>query len=437
MAGRQAKLIDPASTRAESSVRWQTDTGVDPQSLSMYSFPVPGRRLIGGVLPGGRTLLVADLTGAGAYDLAGGKQLWHKKLSEMGLSSLHCMGVGAQPAVRTRVESGPDEQLGRVVPPAADGPPDPRGVFVAGDATGKIVCVEGRTGEIRWQSELVGGNRYPVGPIHVGAGGVLIGQDTGRTVTCFHLVSGKAIGQWSDRNGVQAAFTPQGLLVVLVDGTLSLLDPGQVDEPVWTREYQRGSKPTLLGIDGDRILLAPQAGGASVHVLSVAGRGRAIAAFELAGIDDQPAGAVSARAVGEHVYLLAGPSQLVRGRVDDGQLPRVRGLTCQKYDMVGERIVWNRRLDSDVTTYHNVLPVEVGREHLVVTAKRRGGANGDTRVWVLADSDGGVVETFQPTAEAQGTDDAQRMAVVGPPAMTDGQLVVEELGGVSVYGAAE
>ncbi|MGC9455496.1 MAG: hypothetical protein ACP5HU_11635, partial [Phycisphaerae bacterium] len=103
--------------------------------------------------------------------------------------------------------------------------------------------------------------------------------------------------------------------------------------------------------------------------------------------------------------------------------------------------VWKTDMD-DSSSEYTVLPVEAGREHVVVTAKENAPA-GNLSAYVLSKETGEVLERIDllpPGGERPGAGGdpnaalwEYRRRVIGPAVMMNGRLVVESVEGVRVY----
>jgi tetratricopeptide (TPR) repeat protein len=399
-----AYLLDTtADSQAKALAEWKGLAGVDKAELQRYANYPPGMRVVGGLSKDRRVLAVADRKSIRGLDLISAKVVWARRMEEIGIQSFYAMGVGS-------------------------------GVLVVADRSGKVSCVDIATGKLLWESSLVGGNRSPVGPPRIAGDMVLFRHNSGRTVTCLHLARGGRVAEkWEATRWSQCEVTPDGLLVMMLDGELTVRELGKLDKPLWRRSYDASTFPAILAVSSDRIAVSPSNAGGPVEVLSIPAGGN-VATLSPAALGGSPAIPFDARFEGEALYVLSAPALSGQRKSIYGRLSSSRGLNLQKFHIPDEKRQWSLDLDGGKQMYYpSVPPIVVGREHVVVLA-RHYEATLPYHAYVVDAQTGKSVQQIDLRGRAAVQDENRRRQGTGPPVMTNGRLCVESSEGVTVYG---
>lgn len=399
--GNRVLMLDMAAGSIKKATRWSGLTSIDADALVKGSYYNPGFKLIGAMSPDHKILLVAHRQGMTGLDVSNGKVVWQKGMSDLGVSSFHCMAAGG-------------------------------GVLVVVDTVGKLTCVETTTGEIRWRATVVGGRRSLAGPPIIGHRLVLTRHDNNRRLTCFDLVTGKVVGTWQG-SYVEGYVTAEGLVVTMIDGLLSVLDRGQMAKPLWTKKYASGVQPAILAIGANAVVVSPANNNPVVEVLSITGGGRLLARLTGTPISSFKPIPVDAAFDGQNVYVTYSLVAGGRRKYYFGRTSMARGMSVQKFDLAGRRL-WARNISTSTQSSYYCLPALIGKKHLVVTARQTNYTR-PSQVHILTGVHGREVE--QIDLRGTGIDPSTlsyRMSTIGPPVMANGRLCVETGQGVTIYG---
>ncbi|MGB2824470.1 MAG: PQQ-binding-like beta-propeller repeat protein [Phycisphaerae bacterium] len=403
--GPDAYLLDTASRGAEEAMSaWKGLVGVDTDEVHKYSHYPPGMRLIGGLSRDGKALVVADRKTIRGLDLVSAKVLWQRQMAEIGVQSFHSMGVGC-------------------------------GVLVVACRTGKVSCLDIARGELLWQNDLVGGTRYPVAPPRIAGQLVVLRHDGGKTVTCLGLArGGRVVGRWQASQWTECELSEDGLLVMMIDGELTVREAAKIDKPLWRCKYDPGRQPTMLGASSDMIAVSPSSASGPVEVMSMGG-GRKVATLDVAAVAGMPGVPFDARFVGRDVYVLCAAGLSGRRRSVYGRLTNSRGIALQKFSLPDGKRQWSCELEKNPSVYFpGVLPPVFGKEHAIVTA-RHYQTNMAYHAHVVRLDTGQVVQKIDLQGKGAGPkDENRRRQGIGQPVMTNGRLCVETSEGVKIYG---
>ena len=398
-----ALLLNVARDRGEAE--WKTPAGIDRAGVEHYAFFPPGMRLMGALSRDRRILVVADRKSARGIDVSSGKIRWNAEYgsAEVGLGSFYCMGAG-------------------------------QGVLVLADTAGKVVCLDLANGKKFWANNLTGGrSRLPVGSPRIGGGLVLFRTDTGRTITAMSLSrQGRVVGSWTGKQSADVAMTEDGIMLLMIDGELTAREAENLDKPIWKVTYDANKNPGIIGVAGDMLAVARDASGGAVDVLSIPGGGRRLSSLEPGPIDGSPGIAIEAAFDRGQLFMLCTAGLNTPRRGQYGQLTHARGLGLQKFNLADGKRLWSRDIENMATYYPNVLPMVVGRNHVAVSA-RHFVAGQSCYVHVIESDTGQDVQKIDLGAVVK-TELQRRRQAMGPPVMTNGQLVVETAEGVSVHG---
>ncbi|HET6429479.1 MAG TPA: hypothetical protein VFJ30_13775, partial [Phycisphaerae bacterium] len=245
---------------------------------------------------------------------------------------------------------------------------------------------------------------------------------------------GRTVGRWQANRLAQCEMTPDGLLVMMIDGELTVRELSQIDKPLWKKQYDGTQYPAILGVSTDMVAVSPAQNSPRVEVLTIPGDGRKLASLDLAPSAGAPNTPFDARFDGQDLLVLCAPGMAGQRKMVFGRLSSSRGLGIQKFSVAHEKRLWACDFDGSAMYYPNVLPTVVGKNHVVVTARhfQIGLAYYayvvDLRTGKVAqkiDLRGGV---------AAAKDENRRRQLIGQPVMTNGRLCVETSEGVTVYG---
>jgi len=311
-----------------------------------------------------------------------------------------------------------------------------QGVLVAVDGGGTVSCLDLKDGKVLWQNRLVGQVRYANAPPWIGGDLVVVQHNNMRTVTAFSLAKGgRVVGKWEAKQFSQCDLTADGLLVLLIDGELTVREVGQINKPLWTHRYDGSRFPAVLACSTESVVVSPDQTGGPLEVLSIPGSGRKVATLKLADVNGMQAVPVDAQFDGQALYVICSAQMIGRRKAYYGRMSSCRGVAVQKFEVPTEKRLWSRMLEDASQYYPNVLPLTVGKDHVVVTA-RQYNVGMDHFVYVLEAGTGKEVQKINLQVKAGGDAQAQqrRRQGMGQPAMTTGRLVVETSEGVTVYG---
>jgi outer membrane protein assembly factor BamB len=396
-----AVMLDVSKARAEAD--WKTPAGIAKASRTASNPPC--MRLIGALSKDRRILAVADRVSARGIDVVTGKTTWHCEYAKAGLGSFFQMGAG-------------------------------QGVLVVADTSGKVICVDLSDGKKLWDNRVAGNqSRLPYGPPRIGGGLVIFRADNSKTVSAMSLSrQGYTVAAWSAQQRADAVISPDGIILLMLDGTLTAREPGNLDKPIWSVQYDVNKNPGILAATRDMVAVAPDGSGGPVHVLSITGSGRKLATLATARFDDSPALAFDAVFDRGNLLVMCATWQMLPRRGGTDNRSRVRGLCLQKFSLADGKMLWKRTLAGRTEHLNSVLPMVVGQDHVVVTA-RHTYTNKPYYVHVIDLKDGRDAQKIDLRGRgANSTTDRRRRMTMGTPAMTNGRLVVETTQGVSVYG---
>jgi len=403
--GPDVYLLDTTSHGAEEALSaWKGLAGVDAEDVHKYAYYPPGMRLLGGLSRDRQVLAVADRKAIRGLDLVSAKVLWQRRMDGIGIPSLHCMAAGC-------------------------------GVLVAVGRSGKVSCLDIARGELLWQNNLVGGKRYPAAPPRIAGQLVLLRHDGGKTVTALSLArGGRVVGRWQASQWAQCGLTEDGLLVMMIDGELTVREAAKIDKPLWRCKYDVGRQPAVLGLSSDMIAVSPANTSGPVEVLSIAG-GRKVATLGVASVAGVPGVPFDARFDGPNVYVLCAAALSGRRKGSYGRLSNARGLALQKFSLPDGKRLWKCDLEENPAVYfQNVLPLVLGRDHAIVTARHYQAGMAYYAHVVKLDTGRRVQKIDLQGKGAGPKDENRRRQGIGQPVMTNGRLCVETSEGVAIHG---
>ena len=245
---------------------------------------------------------------------------------------------------------------------------------------------------------------------------------------------GRVVGTWTSKQWSQVEMTADGIMLMLLDGELTAREPARIEKPLWKVDYDGGKNPTIIGVSTEMLAVAPDMSGGAVDVLSIPGGGRKLASLAPANIEGMAGIAFGAAFDRGHIFVLCTAGLNGRRGGQYGQITNTRGINLQKFDLSDGKRLWSRDVESAATCYPNVLPITVGRNHVVVLA-RHYQAGKSCYVHVIESETGREVQKIDLQAAAVAVkDEPRRRQSMGPAVMTAGRLVVETAEGVSING---
>ena len=403
--GSEVYLLDTTARGAgEALSGWKGLAGIDKDGAQRFAYYPPGMRLIGGLSRERNVLVVADRKTLRGLELVSAKIVWQRQMEKIDIRSFYCMGVGC-------------------------------GVVVVVDNRGKVSCLNIADGKLLWQSALVGGARHPVGPPRVAGDVVVLRHNGGKTVTCISLAKGgRVIGKWQATQWAECEITDDGLVLLMLDGELTVREPAKIDKPLWRRKYDFGKQPSILGASSDHVAVSPSNTSGPVEILSITG-GRKTASLETAPVGGMPGVPFSVRFAGGDAFVLCAAGMSGRRKAVYGRLSSSRGVALQKFRLSDGRRLWDRNLEDNMGMYFpNVLPLVIGKDHVVVTA-RHYQINMPYHAYVVDSRTGQVKQKIDLQGKGAGAQkESRRRQGIGQPVMTNGRLCVETSEGVTVYG---
>ena len=409
--GKRLTLVNTSARDSESAITWVGLTGIDPEALKKHDRTVPGMRLVGAFSGDGKILALADRAALRGFDVRTAKAVWARTMAEIGIVGFTQMGVGD-------------------------------GALVASDRQGRVVCVDLSDGRVRWWKNPLTGRRGSLArPPFIARGLVFCPYDGARALVCLDLATGETMKRWQGTMAVQPMPADDGPVVVLDDDGLSAFDPADIRQPVWRHAYPGADRPAILAAGGAFVVVSPGQTSTTLEVLSMTG-GRKIATLTTARAGEPPGYPLDAWLDGESLYVAcASTGAPARGgpwplrKTYFGMLSQTRGLGLLKFRIgAGPRPVWRFVAEKDPSWIAFVLPVTMGKEHVVVVAKPYSGA-GTAKAFVLAAGSGKPVAEIEllPGGKVAGAA-PPRLGAIGPAVMTNGRLCVETSEGMTVYG---
>ena len=400
----KAVWFNTAAKSAEDAILWQSGAPVVAIDQIRNYMTAPGYGLIAGLSADAKTVVLADRGSrtATGFDIATGKVAWRGTSAEWGMASMSYMAAGD-------------------------------GVMVLTDTAGKVVCVDMADGKVRWMNKLVGGNRAPVAPARIAHGVVMLQSNTYRMLTCFDIKGGKVIEKWAGSSSAEGRMTVEGLVLVLVDGVVSLYDPARMSHPLWTRKYGESAKPILLTGSGGQLFISEGIYSPWIEVVSMSS-GSPLTRVKIESFNGAQTSITGAVARAGNLYVTFGG--LVSGDRNRyfGRQTMIRGLGVQKIDLGDGRVVWRKELGA-ANYYFNTLP-------LIVTDRTVIAAPKDTQQTIprkihLIDTEQGrslqSIEVYKGLTDVMKQEDRLRLGAIFQPALIKGRLLVETFDGVGVY----
>jgi outer membrane protein assembly factor BamB/tetratricopeptide (TPR) repeat protein len=413
--GNRAVMVSTVANDPNQAVDWQALTSVDQALLRQYSAMPTTMKLVAGLSRDEKVVAVCDRASIRGFAVQTAKALWSQTMDRLDMSGgPYAMAIGDGYAVL--VNSG-----------------------------GDVACLDVGTGQLLWKGVSLSGqpnqpqSKCPSTPPQIVGGKILICHNYGRSLTCLDAAdNGRVIGKWDGASGnVTGAFSPNGNLAVMVDGTLSLYDAGQLGgAPLWTRKYEVNGQPTLLAAGNDFIAVMPGMNRpvTVVEVLASGGGDQPVASVTLPDVGNQRVYPVSATIEGTNLLVTASPN-FVGQRSQLQQALPLSGLSLHRIDLAKKRRIWSYEVEPAGQQFNSMLtPPVIGTNYVAMLS--RGAQGGDASVHVIDMETGkraGKID-LMGRGGAFGQPQAMRLQAIGPPVMTNGRLCVETMEGVVIYG---
>ena len=402
--GGKPLLLDTAAARPEDAVVWTGSETVEAKGSALYT---PGYGFVGGLSADGKAVLVADQKNVTAYNASSGKLLWTQGISDVGVAGPVYMATGD-------------------------------GVFVAADRNGKIACLDMATGKLKWPATLTGTNRTRrlTTPPRISGGVVTVEHGSLRRLTAFETRTGRSLGTRTGQSAATGYSPERDALVRMVDGVLAVLSRTHIDAPRLTRKYNPALYPAILDVGPNYVIVSPSQKAGGVEFIRFSEGAEPVAVFTMQGDAGRAAIPVDAVTDGEAVYVACGQRVGGRRKQTYGRLSQVREMTIQKQQIGSTKAAWVRKIDGIAGGgYLQVLPMTLGREHLVVVT-RKTSREAVHYACVLDTQTGKIVCKIELDAVGgNSAEQEQRMRVLGPAVMMNGRLVLETAEGLVVYGS--
>ncbi|MBT3200226.1 MAG: PQQ-binding-like beta-propeller repeat protein, partial [Phycisphaerales bacterium] len=404
-AGR-AVWCNTAAKSAEDAILWKSGAPVVQMDLIRNYMTAPGYGLVAGISGNGKIVAIADRGSRSAtgFDIATGKVAWRGAFAEWGIKGVSYLSSGD-------------------------------GVMVITDNTGLVVCVDMNTGKIRWiGSRITGANKAPVGPPRIERGVVMVTTNNYKKLTCYHAKGGKALGTWSASSSVYGRVTEGGMILVMVDGVVSIHDPARMDRPLWAKKYSSSSQPMVLTSDTGKLFISQGKTSPWIDVISMSD-GRQLARLRCGNFTGSTTPVVTGAVVRSgSLYVTFGAKLSGMRNRYFGRQTLVGGMGVQKIDIADGTVLWKNEL-GPLNYYYYSLPLIVSDNALAVACKDT--QQTKPRHVYLLDSETGRsvqnIELYKGVTGVMKQGDRVRLGAVLQPLLLGKQLVVETFEGVSVY----
>ena len=380
-------------------IRWKTTTNIDRKALSPT---LTNQRRLVGHLVGDSQLALATPDRLVVMDISDGRLVRQMDLASLGIHNVEAI--------------------------AADGE---FMVFVRRNAE-QITCVDLRTGKLAWKADKPNPGRME--PVIQAGGGVVLSMDRQlRWVRCYDLKSGKLVLDLQGAQHCEAALTPEGMVVVLKDQELSLYDSRHAQSPIFSRAM--AGSAGILGVSSRYAAL--RAGRTSV-VVDLARRGESITQ-----VSPQSGSAahspVTATIEGDRMYMLCSQSPgNLTGIVVDGIMD-VRKPVVQAVDLTSGETIWSASAGADSNIPGRSGPIALTESHVPVMTRSMSVQRG-TQWYLLDKNTGKLAQSGElqalPVEKAGSGPRVLRHFTLGPLAITDGRMVIEDYDGICVMGQA-
>jgi len=403
--GGKAVWFNTTAKSAEDAILWQSGAPVVVTEQIRNYMSAPGYGLIAGFSSDAKTVVLADRGSCRAtgFDIATGKVRWRGTFAQLGITSVSYMA-------------------------AADG------VLVVTDTAGKVVCVDMADGKIRWVgSKLTGPSKATVGPARIAHGVVMVQSNSYKTLTCFDVKGGKVVAKWAGNSYAEGRMTPEGLILVLVDGVVSMHDPVQISHPLWVRKYDEPGKPILLTSSAGQLFVSEGVYSPWIDVVSMSSGSR-LARVKIESFNGAQTSITGAVARDGNLYVTFGGVVSGNRKRYFGRQTMIRGLGVQKIDLGDERVVWRKELGA-ANYYFKTLPLTV-TDRTVVAAPMDSQQTIPRKIYLIDTEQGRnlqSIEVYKGLTGVMKQEDRLRLGAMFQPVLIKGRLLVETFNGLSVY----
>jgi outer membrane protein assembly factor BamB/tetratricopeptide (TPR) repeat protein len=429
-------LVDTQARDAESAITWSALSTVHlpPAATDASAFYSPQyKHVIAGLSKDKKVIGVVDYETACGLDVRSAKIVWRHAMGEYG----------------GRLEPGM-LSIGE-------------GMLVFGDQTGRVCCVDLFTGDLAWSSEPAKAVQGIVVAPTISNGMVMARCNGGRCLVCWDIKSGKILATIeSKRDAANGAgngsangmFTPQGLLVTLVDDELSVREPKNLERAVWVRKYP-GQFSALGAALSDRVVVTPDVRTSNdLDVVSLVS-GAVIQTLHLGDIQNTPAmpmlrdcqspkfrdtHTIMCDVLGQNLYVTCtrNPQSGAVGFNSFNGQPLTPGISIQKFDLKSGKREWQSDIEAEGSTYF-VPALVVGQTHVMFcpgASMKENAESSDAKVYVIDAADGKLVNTLDPSKSKADQAGQNRLGfrLMTPAVMTNGKILMENIDGVTVYG---
>jgi outer membrane protein assembly factor BamB len=427
-------LVDTQAHNAESAITWAALSTVRllpiPQDASVFSTP-PFKRVIAGLSKDKKVIAVVDHETASGRDARTSRIVWRHEMGEYGgRPERGMMSVG-------------------------------EGMLVSSDQEGRVSCVDLSTGELAWSSNPTSPSQWVVAPPTISGGMVLARCNNGRWLVCWNLKSGKILAFIKNKGSASGfaygMFSPQGLLVTLVDGELSVRQPGNMQRAVWVRKYP-GQFSALGAILNDRVVVTPDFhasnklevisldSGAPIESLRLGNIGYFASAPLLRDCQSpkfRDKHTILCDVLGQNLYVTCTRSLQSVGVNNINGQALTPGISVQKFNLKKSKREfgpeWQSDIDAEGATTYFAPALVVGRTHVMFCpggAMKQDAESSDPKVYVIDAADGKLVNTLDPSSSKGNQAGQNRLGfrLMTPAVMTNGKILMENIDGVTVYG---
>ncbi len=431
-------LVDTQARDAVSAITWSALSTVHlPQAAADAGiFNSPYKHVIAGLSKDKKVIGVVDNETACGYDVRTAKIVWRHAMGEY--------GGRPEPGMMSIGE----------------------GMLVSSDQTGRVSCVDLSTGELAWASEPAAPNHGVIAPPAISGGMVMARCNGGKGLICWSIKSGKilaVIDRKEDKseikNSANGMFTPQGLLVTLVDDELSVREPENLQRAVWVLKYP-GQVTAMGAALKDRVVVwtSDVVGANRSNQLDVVSlvSGAVIKTLDLGQIDNTPAipifrdcqspklprdpHTILCDVQGENLYVTCtrNPQSGLPVNPNTGQA-LTPGISIQKFNLKTGKREWQSDVDAEGAATYFAPALVVGQTHVMFcpgAALKQDAESSDPKVYVIEAAGGKLVNTLDPSKSKGDQVGQNRLGfrMMTPAVMTNGKILMENIDGVTVYG---
>jgi outer membrane protein assembly factor BamB len=400
----KAVWFNTAARSADEAILWKSGAAVVSLDQVRRYMMIPGYGLIAGFSRDAKTIVLVDRAAGSAtgFDIATGKVNWRGSFNEWGIKSQVYMATGD-------------------------------GVLVVTDREGQPTCIDLTTGKKRWKGKIVarGGSKVCIAPPSIAHGMVMVRSNNYKMVSVFDMNSGKLLEKWGGASSsTEGQITDDGLILVRVDGIVSLYDPARIrkDQPIWARKYDPSPKPMLLTSNAGRLFISEGLYSQWIDVLSM-NSGNRITRVKAGSFKGARTSITNAVARSGDLYVICGGTVSSGRNRYYGRQTMIKGLGVQKIDLSDGRIVWRNEIGGE-NSYFYTLPFTVTDRTVMVVPKTQ---QPIPRKIFLIDTEQG--RNLQSIEIYKGLTSAihQRLNSIFQPLLIKGRVLVETFDGVSVY----